>query len=98
LPGLWGSISSLKFLDTGPSVCVTGDVCSKTMPVFALEIKATLENISKLTPLPGNLWKFDIANSASERKEGVTVGSDDEIPLEGSRGSANYVMHWSGTK
>jgi hypothetical protein len=68
------------------------------MPIFALQIKATLENISRLTPLPGNLWQFDIVNAASERKEGITVGSDDEIPLDGSRGTANYVMHWPGTE
>jgi hypothetical protein len=66
------------------------------MPVYALEIRATLENVSRLIPTSGNLWKFDIASSASERKEGITVGSDDDIPLEGSRGTANYVMHWPG--
>jgi hypothetical protein len=66
------------------------------MTIYALEIRATLENVSRLIPIPGNLWKFDIVSPSSDRKEGITVGSDDEIPLEGSRGTANYVMHWPG--
>lgn len=68
------------------------------MTIFALEIRATLENVSRLTPIAGNLWKFDIVSQASDRKEGITVSSDDEIPLEGSRGTANYVMHWPGNE
>lgn len=66
------------------------------MTIYALQIRANLENISRLIPAPGNLWKFDIVSPTSERKEGITVGADDEIQLDGSRGTANYVMHWPG--
>ncbi len=30
------------------------------MPVYVLKFKANLENIQSLTPIEGNLWKFDI--------------------------------------
>ena len=68
------------------------------MPVFALEIKADLENISKLRPLENNLWKLDISNSEAERKLGITVSAGDEIDIEGSRGTANFIMKWPGSK
>ena len=68
------------------------------MPVFALEIKADLENVSKLRPLENNLWKLDISNSDSERKLGITVSAGDEIDIEGSRGIANFILKWPGSK
>lgn len=66
------------------------------MPVYVLKIKADLENVAKLVPLPHNMWKFDIENVAGERKSGITVTSADVIDLQGSRGTANFVMKWPG--
>lgn len=71
---------------------------AKKMTIFALQIKATLENVSKLIPISNNLWKFDIINSSGERREGITVTLEDQIELEGSRGIANYVMKWPGER
>lgn len=68
----------------------------RKMTIFAIQVRATLENISKLIPIQNNLWKFDVVNSSGERKEGITVSLEDEIQLEGSRGTANFVMKWPG--
>ena len=68
------------------------------MPTFVLFIKAELENVAKLIPSNNVLWKFDVVNAASERKEGITVSASEEIELHGSRGTANFVMKWQGDK
>lgn len=41
------------------------------MPTYLLSIKAELENVASLLPLTDVMWKFDIVNSSSERKEGM---------------------------
>ena len=71
------------------------------MPTYALEIKADLEGLAKLTPLENNVWQFDIScdsGGGGERKEGITVSALDELEIEGSRGHANYVMKWHTSK
>jgi hypothetical protein len=68
------------------------------MPTYVLSIKAELENVASLIPLNNVMWKFDIVNSSSERKQGITVGAADELELSGSRGTANFVMKWPGEK
>ena len=68
------------------------------MPIFLLSIKAELDNVASLLPLTDVMWKFDIVNSSSERKEGITVCPTDELELSGSRGTANFVMKWPGDK
>mmetsp|Transcript_6497 Transcript_6497/g.10624 ORF Transcript_6497/g.10624 Transcript_6497/m.10624 type:complete len:159 (-) Transcript_6497:166-642(-) len=68
------------------------------MPTYVLSIKAELENVASLLPLNNVMWKFDIVNASSERKEGVTVCATDELELSGSRGHANFVMKWPGEK
>lgn len=65
------------------------------MPLSLLKIKADLENISRLVPVEGNLWKLLISNGSGDEKE-ITVSSLDVIPLEGSKGEANFVMKWPG--
>lgn len=36
------------------------------MPLFILKIKADLEFIQSLTPVEGNLWKFDIQSNGGK--------------------------------
>ena len=67
------------------------------MPLFALEVKANLENMARLFPAENNAWKLDVS-SDSESRNGVTVCADDVIELEGSRGTANFVVRFPGSK
>lgn len=65
------------------------------MPQYFLKVKADLENIQQLTPVAGNLWKFDIQTpGGGESRSGITVSADDIYPLEGSRGEANFIIKW----
>ena len=71
------------------------------MPEYALEIKADLEGISKLIPLDNNVWQFNICSDSGgggDTKDGITVCALDELDIEGSRGHANFVMKWHGSK
>ena len=68
------------------------------MPTYVLSIKAELENVESMLPMKDVMWKFDVVNTAAERKEGITVSSIDEYELTGSRGVANFVMKWPGDK
>ena len=65
------------------------------MPVFVGYFKATLENIGSLEPKADNTWKIDVQNSQSEEKrEGVTINAEEEVELEGSRGTANLEIRF----
>mmetsp|Transcript_31907 Transcript_31907/g.53806 ORF Transcript_31907/g.53806 Transcript_31907/m.53806 type:complete len:158 (-) Transcript_31907:718-1191(-) len=67
------------------------------MPSYLIKLKADLENIKQLIPLPENTWKFDIQSTdGGDTKEGITVTKGDVIPLDGSKGEANFVMKWPG--
>jgi hypothetical protein len=67
------------------------------MPTFALEIKAILENVMSLTPIGGVLWKLDIeSEGGAEKRENVTIDTGaEEQELDGSRGTAHFLMKWS---
>ena len=65
------------------------------MPLFVLQGKAELEGVEWMRPKAAITWTFDIENDAHERREGITVCSDDELELEGSRGTANFVMKFN---
>lgn len=66
------------------------------MPEFVLEIKADLENIEKLVPIDGNLWKFDVESLSGELREGITFSASEELQIQGSRGTAHFIMKFSG--
>ena len=65
------------------------------MPTYLLQVKAELEGVESLTPKAGNQWKLDVQNDSSEVREAITVSSLDEHELEGSRGTANFVMRFN---
>jgi hypothetical protein len=51
-------------------------------------------------PNENNVWQFDIASDSTgggDVKEGITVCAVDELEIEGSRGTANFVMKWKGS-
>lgn len=64
------------------------------MPIFHLLMKADLEGIAKLEPVPGNNWKFNIRSSGGHERNGITVSSADEMEIEGSRGTANFIVRF----
>lgn len=70
------------------------------MPSFALEIKADVEGVAKLIPLENNVWQFDVSSDSGggELKTDITVSPLDEIEIEGSKGHANFVMKWHGSR
>lgn len=63
------------------------------MVLYHLSIKCDLENIKQLVPIVNNLWTFDIASSdGSHTRESITINKQDEYELEGSKGTANFVI------
>ena len=63
------------------------------MPSFLLQAKVDLlENVEAIRPKSNANWLIDVENDAHEKREGITVCSSDEIELEGSRGTANFVV------
>ena len=64
------------------------------MPVFEIQFKAELENVEFLEPIKSNLFKFNVGNGSGEERNNVTVSVDDIYELEGSKGTANYIMKW----
>lgn len=66
------------------------------MPTYKVSIKCDLENVKMLTPIPNNLWTFNIASvGGADRRDGITVSEGDAMELEGSKGSAHFVMKWN---
>ena len=68
------------------------------MPTFVLKVKCELENIKELMPQEGNLWKLNISSGdGSFRRDNITVSKHDIIDLDGSKGTANFVIKWDKT-
>lgn len=69
------------------------------MPVFALQIKATLDNVSSISPRPNNRWKIDVRNPTNdyEVRSGVTLCADDEYEVDNERVKGlHFAMRWEG--
>ncbi len=68
------------------------------MPLFALQIKAELNNIDQIVPIENNAWKFDIRSiDGGSTRDGITVCHEDVIDVDGSsRSQANFVVKWPG--
>ncbi|DBB17979.1 hypothetical protein WJX82_000373 [Trebouxia sp. C0006] len=65
------------------------------MVVFLLQIKASLENVAKISLPEGHEYCIDVKNSTGDdQREGVRVTSTDEQDLPGSRGVANFALKW----
>lgn len=69
------------------------------MPVYSLKIKAELEEIAKMSVTEGVMWKFDIqSGEGGDSKSGITVTASDVMELDGSKGEANFIVKWPGSK
>jgi len=68
------------------------------MTIYAIEVCAALENVVSLTPITGVLWKLDIeSDGGGDFRENITIdtSADNEQELDGSRGTANFIIKWS---
>jgi hypothetical protein len=65
------------------------------MPLQFLEIKADLEGISAMSLQSSCCLRLTVENDASESKDITLSPSDEEQELEGSRGTAHFVMKWN---
>ncbi|EGD78329.1 hypothetical protein PTSG_09395 [Salpingoeca rosetta] len=66
------------------------------MPVFVLYMKMEMENVAEVSWGDDMLWCVDLQQSGgNEVRSEVVIDTTEEQPLEGSRGTANFVMKWS---
>ena len=69
------------------------------MVVFVLYVKAELENIASIKLKEDVRWCMDVKQANSDEiREGVFVSAAEEHELTGSRGTANFVLKWPGSK
>ena len=63
------------------------------MPVFVLLLKCEMENINVLSPDDSTPWTLDFQQSGgSEVKSGVVVTAEEEMDIDGSKGTANAIL------
>jgi len=69
------------------------------MVVIVLKMKADLEGVEKLVFPPDHEWVLDVQQSnGTEIRKGITISSSEECEIQGSRGTANFVLKWEGAK
>ncbi|KAL7065738.1 hypothetical protein ACR3K2_38180 [Cryptosporidium serpentis] len=69
------------------------------MTIFILYIKADIDGINEIIFPSNYIWCIDIEQSAGPlTKNRITIDPNEKIPIENSRGTANYVMKWDGDK
>eukprot|EP00903_Cladosiphon_okamuranus_P010819 g10221.t1 len=69
------------------------------MPVFVLKIKCELDNVASMQADENNKWILTMQSpDEGERREHVEVTKARNEELEGSRGTANFVVKWQGAK
>ena len=69
------------------------------MTIFCLEVKASLDNVSTISPTPDNEWKLTIKNPLNdyERKEGVTVQESEMVEMENAHvKDVHLAVKWEG--
>jgi Eukaryotic protein of unknown function (DUF866) len=67
------------------------------MPTFVLHVKCTLEGVAKLEADANTTWILTVeSQDGSESREGVYISRNEEIPLDGSKGIAHFVVKFKG--
>ncbi|KAK3283790.1 hypothetical protein CYMTET_8531 [Cymbomonas tetramitiformis] len=68
------------------------------MVFIALKIKCQMENVTNLHAPPGYQWCLTVKQSdGSEEKGPVFVNEEEDIDLNGSKGTAHFVMKFEGS-
>ncbi|CAB1110939.1 unnamed protein product [Ectocarpus sp. CCAP 1310/34] len=69
------------------------------MPVFVLKVKCELDNVASMQADENNKWILTMQSpDAGERREHVEVTKARNEELDGSRGTANFIVKWQGAK
>jgi len=69
------------------------------MVVIVLKMKADLEGVDKIVFPPDHEWMLDVQQSnGTEVRKGITISNAEEFEVQGSRGTANFVLKWEGAK
>ncbi|XP_058515793.1 CXXC motif containing zinc binding protein-like [Ochotona princeps] len=69
------------------------------MVVILLKMKATLENVKSIEIPPDHTWVLDVKHPAGEEvRERVTLSAAEVQSIPNSRGSANFLVRWEGSK
>ncbi|KFH12058.1 hypothetical protein TGMAS_288910A [Toxoplasma gondii MAS] len=69
------------------------------MVVILLRMKADLENVDSIEIPAGHTWVLDVKQAAGEEvRERVTVSESETQDIPNSRGTANFVVRWDGSK
>ena len=75
------------------------ELSSHVMPLFALEVKATMESVKSLEAIKGADWTLDFKDpTGDEVRKDIKLNASEEEELEGSRGVANLVLSFKGKK
>ena len=65
------------------------------MPLFVLYLKATLENVGRVSLPDNHTFCLTVKNSTGEDvREGVRISADEVQELKDSRGTANFTLKW----
>nr|CEL68361.1 TPA: C1orf123, related [Neospora caninum Liverpool] len=69
------------------------------MVVIVLRMKAELENVESVEIPAGHTWVLDVKQPAGEDvRERVTVSESETQEIPNSRGTANFLVRWDGSK
>uniref|UniRef100_A0A0G4FQT0 Uncharacterized protein n=1 Tax=Chromera velia CCMP2878 TaxID=1169474 RepID=A0A0G4FQT0_9ALVE len=69
------------------------------MPLIGLYVKADLENVESITIPADYQWLMDVKQSnGEETRENVTMNAQESYEMENSRGSANFLIKFPGSK
>ena len=70
------------------------------MPLFHIEIKCTLENISSVSSIPQNSWVLDVSDpTETEIRSNVVVSPEEIIELsDGGSETVNFEISFGGKK
>ena len=66
------------------------------MPKFVLKMKAEFENVGKLMFDPANQWSLVVQNADGSETCEAYLSRDEEMELQGSKGTAHFIKKWPG--
>mmetsp|Transcript_10356 Transcript_10356/g.25873 ORF Transcript_10356/g.25873 Transcript_10356/m.25873 type:complete len:172 (+) Transcript_10356:3-518(+) len=69
------------------------------MPYIGLFMKAEMENIEKIEFPEDTDWTLDVGQAGGvDKRERVTVSMKEEVEIPNSKGTANFVVKFEGSK
>lgn len=69
------------------------------MPSFAIVVDdVDVENVATISGTEETKWHVTLKDTVGTETRKVWISSDEDIEIEGSRGTANFVMKWKESK